>query len=168
MFNLCTLIVILCPNSCFVSIHSGARPRHLARPEVLVQVRARRLREHEVARGVVGAHPPFWTRASAMSGAQLVSAITQDTRHTATCCSVSALWFCPSSQVGRWPRLRPAWCVFPRPPSPICRGDAANLCWSQRSSLILDVSSFFVCRVTPLLVLFFNTVTPLLVRSVVE
>ena len=52
-----------------------------------------------------------------MSGAQvcshgrqasLVTAITQDTRHTATCCSVSALWFFPSSQVGRWPRLRPA------------------------------------------------------------
>ena len=48
------------------SIHNGARPRHLARAslrhlarrEVSVQVRARRLREHEVVRGVVGAHPP--------------------------------------------------------------------------------------------------------------
>ena len=38
----------------FVSIHSL---RHLARPEVLVQVRARRLREHEVVRDVVGARP---------------------------------------------------------------------------------------------------------------
>ena len=38
----------------FVSIHNGARPRHLARQEVSVQVRARRLREHEVVRGVVG------------------------------------------------------------------------------------------------------------------
>ena len=88
-----------------------------------------------------------------MSGAQvcshgrqgsLVTAITQDTRHTATCCSVSALWFFPLSQVGRWPRLRPAARVlmrfFPRLPSPIFRGDAANLSWSQRSSLILDVS----------------------------
>ena len=51
----------------FVSVHNGARPRHLARAglrhlarrEVSVQVRARRLREHEVVRGVVGAHPPF-------------------------------------------------------------------------------------------------------------
>ena len=43
----------------FVSIHNGARLRHLARREVSVQVRARRLREHEVERGVVGAHPPF-------------------------------------------------------------------------------------------------------------
>ena len=50
----------------FVSIHNGARPRHLARArlqhlarrEVSVQVRARRLREHEVVRGVLGAHPP--------------------------------------------------------------------------------------------------------------
>ena len=55
------------PNSRFsVSSHNGARPRrlararlrHLARREVSVQVRARRLREHEVVRGVVGAHPP--------------------------------------------------------------------------------------------------------------
>ena len=41
----------------FLSIHDGARPRHLARPEGRVQVRARRLREHGVTRGVVGAHP---------------------------------------------------------------------------------------------------------------
>ena len=46
------------PNSrFFVSIHNGARLRHLARREVSVQVRARRLREHEVVRGVAGAHP---------------------------------------------------------------------------------------------------------------
>ena len=43
----------------FASIHNGARIRHLARGEVPVQVRARRLREHEVVRGVAGAHPPF-------------------------------------------------------------------------------------------------------------
>ena len=36
-----------------------ARLRHLALREVSVQVCARRLREHEVVRGVVGAHPPF-------------------------------------------------------------------------------------------------------------
>ena len=46
------------PNSRFASVHDGARLRHLARPEVPVQVRARRLREHEVVRGVAGAHPP--------------------------------------------------------------------------------------------------------------
>ena len=51
----------------FVSIHNGARLRHLARAcqkhharrEVSVQVRARRFREHEVVRGVAGAHSPF-------------------------------------------------------------------------------------------------------------
>ena len=50
-----------------MSIHNGALSRHLARAlsrhlarrEVSVQVRARRLREHEVVRGVAGAHPPF-------------------------------------------------------------------------------------------------------------
>ena len=48
------------PNSRFFgSIHNGARLRHLARREVSAQVRARRLREHEVVRGVAGAHPPF-------------------------------------------------------------------------------------------------------------
>ena len=41
-----------------MSIHIGARLRHLARREVLVQVRARRFGEHEVVRDVVGAHPP--------------------------------------------------------------------------------------------------------------
>ena len=49
-----------------MSIHNGARPRHLARArlrhlarrEVSVQVLARRFREHEVVRGVVGAHLP--------------------------------------------------------------------------------------------------------------
>ena len=40
--------------------------------------------------------------------ASFVTSITQDTRHSATCCSVSALWFLPLSQVGRWPRLRAA------------------------------------------------------------
>ena len=81
----------------FGSIHNGARPRHLARArlrhlarrEVSVQVRARRLREHEVVRGVVGAHPSFWTRSSSTRGSwvcsrggrqvSLVTAITQDT-----------------------------------------------------------------------------------------
>ena len=66
------------PNSRFVSIHNGARLRHLARArlrhlarrEVPVQVRARRLREHDVVRGVVGAHPLFWTRSSSICGAQ--------------------------------------------------------------------------------------------------
>ena len=37
----------------FVSIHNGARLRHVARREVSAQVRARRLREHEVVRGVL-------------------------------------------------------------------------------------------------------------------
>ena len=44
------------PNSLAVSIRSGVRLRHLARPEVPVRVRARRLREHEVVRDV-GSHP---------------------------------------------------------------------------------------------------------------
>ena len=64
--------------------------------------------------------------------ASLMTAITQDTRHTATCCSVSALWFFPLSQVGGWPRLRPD-AFFPKLPRRI-------LGWSPRSSLILVVS----------------------------
>ena len=64
----CTLIAMLWSEQpFFVSIHNGALPRHLARArlrhlarrEVSVQVRARSLREHEVVRGVAGAHPPF-------------------------------------------------------------------------------------------------------------
>ena len=39
----------------------------------LYKVRARRLREHEVVRGVVGSAPSFWTRSSTMSGAQVCS-----------------------------------------------------------------------------------------------
>ena len=46
-----------CPNNPVWSIHDGVRLRHLARPGVPVHVRAHRIREHEVVREVVGAHP---------------------------------------------------------------------------------------------------------------
>ena len=127
-----------------------ARLRHLARREVSVQVGARRLREHEVVRGMVGAHPPVGPdhlrhvgSRCAVVGAR--PALWQPSRKTHwsrhTCCSVSAFWFVPQSQVGRWPRLRPAaWCVFP-----LARAAAATrriLGWSPRSSLMLVCLSF--------------------------
>ena len=135
--------------------------------------------------------PSFWTRSSTMSDAQVcsrgrqgspVTAFTQDTRHTATYCSVSALWLFPLSQVGRWPRLRPAARVlmrFPRLSSPICRGDEAKSLLETAFIIHFGCVSFLVCgvtpllvlrccRVTPLLVFFFRRVTPLLVLFSVE
>ena len=113
------------PNSRFVSIHNGARPRHLARArlghlarrEVSVQVRARRLREHEVVRGVAGGCAPcgpdhlryvepVCAFVGTMPALQQPSRKTHWSRHTR--CSVSSLWLFPPSQVGRWPRQRPA------------------------------------------------------------
>ena len=45
------------PSSTAGAIHNGVRLRHPVRPEVLAHVCARCVREHEVVRGVVGAHP---------------------------------------------------------------------------------------------------------------
>ena len=53
----CILIAIFWSKLLFCVDPQWSSLRHLARPEVPVQVRARRLREHEVLRGVVGAHP---------------------------------------------------------------------------------------------------------------
>ena len=44
-------------NSPVGAMNHGVCLRRLARPEVPARVRARRLREHEVVRDVVGAHP---------------------------------------------------------------------------------------------------------------
>ena len=69
-------------------------------------------------------------------------------RHT--CCSVSLLWFFPLSQVGRWPRLRPAaCCVFP-----LARSASAILGWSPRSSVVLVVShAIALCAFPQILVI---------------
>ena len=50
MINSALSLLFSCRKSRFVSIHNGARLRHLARREVPVQVCARRPREHEVVR----------------------------------------------------------------------------------------------------------------------
>ena len=125
-----------------MSIHNAARLRHLARarlrhlarPEVPVQVRARRLREHEVVRGVAGAHPLFWTRSSTICGAQvcsrgrqasLVTATTQDilvmTHPLFRVCVVVL-----SSVTSRSVAAAAASSLMRFFPSPSCRGDAAN------------------------------------------
>ena len=133
------------PDSRFVSIHNGARLRHLARREVPVQVRARRLRENEVVRGVVGAHPPFEPdhlryERSRQRQASLVTAITQDTlvkTHLLFHVFVVVL----SSITSRSVAAAAASSLMRFSPGPICRGDAARILgWSQRSSLILVVS----------------------------
>ena len=59
-------------------------------------------------------------------------------RHTR--CSVSALWFLPLSQVGRWPRQRPAARhVFP--PARAAAATRRILGWSPRSSLVFGCVS---------------------------
>ena len=156
------------PNSRFVSIHNGARLRHLARREVPVQVRARRLREHDVVRGVVGAHPPVGPNIFDMWGPGVLSqtpgqpgnshhARHKTHRHLLFRVCVVVSYF-PLSQVGRRPRLRPAaYRVFSRLLCPICRGDAANPL--LESAFI----THFGCVTTPPLCVFSAESPPLLV-----
>ena len=138
-----------------MSIHNGARLRHLVRREVPVQVRARCLCEHEVVRGVAGAHPPFGPRSSSIWSLGVLSrapgpALQQPSRKTHwsrhTRSSVSA-----ASSLVRFSLC------------PSCRGDAANpwlvsafithfgcvshhrFVYFRRVSSLLCISVFFFC-----------------------
>ena len=103
-----------CPNNLVVSSLNGACQRHLARPEVLVQVRARRLREHEVVRDVVGAHPLRGPIIYDVQGPGVQGQLCNFhyTRQTATGQDTLAvpfsLVFFLISQVDGWPLPRPA------------------------------------------------------------
>ena len=109
---------------------------------------ARRLREHEVVRGVVGAHPllgPDHLRRPGLADARpaFETVITQD---ILTCCSVSALLFFLLSQDGGWPWPRPAARVltrFPQLSSPTYHGDVANPLLESAFSTHLVVSRFW-------------------------
>ena len=114
----------------FVSIYHGARLRHLARREVSVQVRARRLREHEVVRGVAGAHVPFGLDHGARvcsrgHQASIATATTQDTLvKTQSLFRICVVVL--SSITSRSVAAAAASSLMRFSPSPSCRGDAAN------------------------------------------
>ena len=132
----CTLIAMFWSKQPFCVDLARARLRHLARREVSVQVRVRRLREHEVVRGVAGANPPFWTRSSSICGARVCSrgrqasiatAITQDTlvkTHLLFRVFVVVLSSIPSRSVA----AAAASSLMRFSPCLSCRGDAANPC----------------------------------------
>ena len=131
MINTALIAMFWSKQPFFVSIHNGARPGHLARREVSVQVRARRLREHEVVRGVAGAHPPFGPDhlryvepGCALVGTrpalQQPSRKTQDTPPLVVPCLRCGSFLCHKSVCGRGcgqqPRLvqTAVFCVDPR------------------------------------------------------
>ena len=123
----------LVQTACFVSIQNGALLRQLAPPEVLLQVRARRLRVHEVVRSVAGAHPLPKPDHPRRPG-------------------------CGRAQVGGCPRPRPAARVLTRF-STASWPDLSR----RRGESFVGVSvhhsfgcvSFLLCKATPLRVSFF-------------
>ena len=139
------------PNSRFVSIHSGTRPRHLV-PEVPVQVRARHLLERGVVRGVVGAHPPFGPDhlryvgpGCALVGAQQPSRKTHSLVKTHLLFRVFVVFFLDHKSVGGRGCGQQSDSFFH---GFVARTSAATwriLGWSPRSSLILVVSRHLLC-----------------------
>ena len=145
MINTALQSSFLVQTVCFVSVHNGVRPRHLARPEVPVQIRARRLREHEVVRDVAGAHPlrgPDHRVRACSRGckASLVTVITQDTlvkTHLLFRVFVVVLFLITSRWVAAAAASSARSDAFFH--SFLARSVAATrriLCWSQHSALI--------------------------------
>ena len=116
----------------FVSIHNGARLRHLARREVSVQVRARRLREHEVVRAVAGAHPPFgpdhlrYVEPVVLSWAPGEHCNSHQARDTGQDTLVVPCLRCGSLLTSRSVAAAAASSLMRFSPGPSCRGDTAN------------------------------------------
>ena len=144
-------------------------------PEVPVQVRARRLREHEVVRGVVGRTlcldpiiHDVWSPGvlSWTPGPPCNSHHARHKTHRHLLFLRCGSFLCHNSVGGRGSGQQRAFgCVFPLLLSPICRGDAANPL--LESAFITHYGGVSLSSVESRhrLCFFFNRVSPLLVFS---